>query len=204
MVIRTARTYLKAAPLALLILAFVAAYFAEPPSRLDLAQIVLREAPPAPIEIQSLEEKPTEVETKAPDPLNDLAPEALSSDPSLLDTGFGAGYGEGGPAVGGNGEASRLVGERTSIDRPARLLSRAPLDYPPEARNRGVSGEIILKVRIGASGSIEDARIERAIPAGVFEAAALRSVRSWRFEPAFVKGKAVAAWVTQKIRFEMN
>ncbi len=47
-------------------------------------------------------------------------------------------------------------------------------------------------------------QIAKAEPPGIFEEAALRAVRSWRFEPAFVKGKTVTSWILQKIRFEMN
>jgi len=193
-------------------LAAMACLVAENPLRLD-SFVEERKTETVAIELPkpAEEKKAPEPEPQAPaeDPLAALAPESLSANPSLMDSGFGAGFGAGGPATGsptgglGSGAAS-LVQDKTSVDRNARVVFRGPLDYPPAARGKGVTGEVLLRVRIGAGGAVEEVLITRADPPGVFEEAAQRAVRSWRFEPAFVKGKTVASWISQKIRFEMN
>jgi protein TonB len=184
---------------------------AEHPLRLDTTLDKARESETVAIELpKPPEQKAPEPEPQAPqeDPLAALAPEALSANPSLMDSGFGAGYGAGGPGTGSasglGGGAAALVNDKTSVDRNARVVFRAPLEYPSSARSKGVTGEVLLRLRIGEGGAVEEVQIARAEPSGIFEEAAQKAVRSWRFEPAFVKGRTVASWISQKIRFEMN
>ena len=193
------------------VLVAVICLVAENPLRLDTSHDRERESETVAIEVpKPPEQKAPEPEPQAPvkDPLAALAPEALSANPGLMDSGFGAGYGAGGPGTGSasglGGGAAALVNEKTSVDRSARVVFRSPLEYPSSARAKGVTGEVLLRVMIGPGGAVEDVQIARADPAGVFEEAAQRAVRSWRFEPAFVKGRTVASWISQKIRFEMN
>lgn len=183
---------------------------AEDPLRIETGMEHVRRNETIAIELpKAKEEKAPEPEPQAAaeDPLAALAPEALSANPGLMDSGFGAGYGSGGPSMGtgsGLGDAASLVQEKTSVDRNARVVFRGPLDYPNEARAKGVTGEVLLRVRVGPGGAVEEIQVAKAEPGGIFEEAAQRAVRSWRFEPAFVKGKTVASWISQKIRFEMN
>jgi len=185
--------------------------FAENPLRLDTFLEKEKKIETIAIELpKAKEEKAPEPEPQSPaeDPLAALAPEALSANPSLLDSGFGAGFGSGGPPTGSasglGAGAAALVQERTSVDRNARVVFRGPLEYPSEARGKGITGEVLLRVRIGTGGAVEDVQIAKAEPPGVFEEAAQKAVRSWRFEPAFVRGKTTVSWISQKIRFEMN
>lgn len=175
----------------------------EPPPEKEMTEVKL---PPPP------ESKPVEPEPvpSAPDPLAQLAPESFSADAGLTDAGFGTAFGSGGggPAIAGGGglgmDGAQLVGEKTSVDRPPKVVSRPPLDYPPEAKSRGIQGFVALKIRVDESGQVEEARVDESDPKGFFDEAALRSVRQWKFEPALVKGKTVAMWITQRIRFDMN
>lgn len=97
-----------------------------------------------------------------------------------------------------------LVGDRAELDRPARVLSRAPLEYPAEAKARGVQGHVVLRVSVGDTGAIESVQVAESTPPGFFDEAALRAVRQWRFEPAVIKGRLAMSWITQKITFEMD
>jgi protein TonB len=187
---------------------FLLASFAELPKNLDRSEQAKQEFTEIELPSSPPESKPPEPEpAAAPDPLADLAPESLSADASVQSS-FGLGFGEGGGPAGGSGglntDAGTLVGEKTSVDRPARVLQRSAPEYPAAARNKGISGTVTVKILIAASGSVEDAKVENATPPGVFEESALRAVRSWRFEPAMQKGKAVTAWLSQKIRYELN
>jgi protein TonB len=188
---------------------FLVALLAEHPSRLDksgdkkkqeLLEIEVPDAKPPVKEPEPV----TEAEMKS-DLMAELAPESMSSDTSLM--AFGQGFGEGGGSFGTGSltdSAQALVGEKTSVDKAARVLQRSPPEYPAAARGKGVSGEVLVRVKISTNGSVEEAKVEKADPPGIFEESALKAVRSWRFEPAIQKGAPVAAWLTQKIRFELN
>jgi protein TonB len=141
------------------------------------------------------------------DLLAQLAPESFSS---MQDLGGGVGFGNGGngPSIGGGGgfggDANTLVGQKTSVDRPPRAVLKSAPEFPQEARSRGVSGFVELKILVGLNGSIESIEVEKSEPAGFFDQAAMQAVRQWRFEPGITKGQAVAAWTTQRIKFELN
>lgn len=186
---------------------------AESPDRLDGGEIFSK--PPA----TSVALPPPPEAEKAPEPepalssrdaLASLAPESFASEASLTDAGFGTAFGSGGsgPAIAGGGglgtDGASLVGEKTSVDRPPRVVSRPPLDYPPEARSRGIKGFVVVRLRVGVSGQVDEALIAESEPKGFFDEAALRSVRQWKFEPGVQKGQTSALWILQRIRFEMN
>ncbi len=179
------------------------------PSELEKVELVKVK----PIAIQVPEAAKTEEPPPPPETptasslLTQLAPESFSSALNELG-GVGFGSGGSGPSIGGGGgfggDADTLVGKKTSVDRPPRAVSKAAPEYPAEARNRGVSGFVVLKILVGLNGAIENVKVEQSEPAGFFDQAALKSVKSWRFEPGVNKGQAVAAWTTQKIKFELN
>jgi protein TonB len=51
---------------------------------------------------------------------------------------------------------------------------------------------------------VEDVKVQQSEPSGFFDSAAIKAVRSWRFEPAVQQGTTIAAWTTQRIKFELN
>jgi TonB family protein len=54
---------------------------------------------------------------------------------------------------------------------------------------------------VAADGSVSNVIVERAEPAGVFDASALVAVRKWKFTPAMKNGKAVASRVRVPVEF---
>lgn len=77
--------------------------------------------------------------------------------------------------------------------RPVELLSGAALAYPPAAKAAGIEGSVTVRYDVTAEGAVANARVVASAPAGVFDAAALASVRQWRFRAAVVGGVAVPA-----------
>lgn len=71
-----------------------------------------------------------------------------------------------------------------STDPPPRMLSGRAPRYPMIAMNRRVEGSVQVGFTINADGSVGNARVLRAEPAGVFERAAVDAVEAYRFEPA--------------------
>ena len=70
----------------------------------------------------------------------------------------------------------------------ARPVHRVPPQYPVKAKQQGIEGYVVMDLRINAEGRVEDVRVVREKPEGVFRASALRVVRRWAFvspaEPA--------------------
>jgi TonB family protein len=84
-------------------------------------------------------------------------------------------------------------------------LVRIPPDYPPEALRGGVEGWVRLQFTITATGSVRDPVVIASNPPGVFDAAALRAILRWRFNPRIVNGAAVERSGAQtEIRFELR
>lgn len=185
---------------------------AEAPKNLDSSVAPIAESSPAPVvPVEMSEKKP---EQKDPLPANEeLVPDPFDSSESAPAAGMGEVFdssgGEGGgpritPGMSFGANANGLRQNSSASDHPAKVLSRAELDYPSEAKARGITGHVLLRLRIGTNGQVEEARVAESDPVGVFESAALRSVRSWRFEPALAQGRPQESWISQRIRFELN
>ena len=90
-------------------------------------------------------------------------------------------------------------------DRGVVPLVRVDPDYPPRARQRGIEGYVDLEFTIGPVGTVENARVIAANPPAVFDRAALRAVRRWRYNPQVVEGVAVAReGVRVRLRFKLG
>lgn len=74
--------------------------------------------------------------------------------------------------------------------------------YPPDAQAARVAGMVILEVRIGTDGSVEDARVLRSIP--ILDEAALEAVRQWRFTPTLLNGQPVPVIMTVTVNFTLE
>ncbi len=98
--------------------------------------------------------------------------------------------------------AQDAIMNENTVDVKPRIISRPPLEYPPEAAKKGLKGYVVINLLIGKDGSVEVAKILESQPAGIFDQAALNAVYSWRFFPAKYKAKPVKMWAKQKIRFQ--
>ncbi|MFT7879321.1 MAG: energy transducer TonB [Sulfurimonas sp.] len=103
----------------------------------------------------------------------------------------------------GDVAADAAMSEGT-VDSKPRVISRGPLEYPSSAAKKRIKGYVIVNLLIGKDGRVELAKVIASSPAGVFDQAALRGVRSWRFAPAKYKGNPVKVWAKQKVRFDLN
>lgn len=88
------------------------------------------------------------------------------------------------------GKASDL--SAGGADRDLIPLVRIDPEYPPKAKQRGISGWVELEFTIGPAGTVKDLKILRSHPRGVFDRAVLRAVRRWRYNPKIVDGKPVS------------
>ena len=93
------------------------------------------------------------------------------------------------------GDALRVGGE---IKSPRKIKDVKPI-YPPIAREAGVAGVVIIEVRIGTDGRIEEGHVLKSIP--LLDEAALDAVKQWQFEPTLMNGAPVPLMMTVTINF---
>ena len=97
--------------------------------------------------------------------------------------------------------------QRASGEVNAGILKRTryvPPVFPLPARERGIGGWVDMRFVVQPDGSVADAAIVGAQPVGIFEQAALDSVRRWRYEPVQRDGHAVSQRARVRVRFEMQ
>ena len=72
-----------------------------------------------------------------------------------------------------------------------KLLYQDEPEYPLVAKVAGVEGMVVLRVLIDRSGAMQEAKVVQGHPA--LRAAAVESLKTWRWEPIKVDGEAVPA-----------
>lgn len=116
--------------------------------------------------------------------------------------GGGSGLSGGGGGKGASGP--QFVYSLGMVDRAPKVLRRAPVHYPQEARRSGLSGVVTVRFMLSAQGGISRVSVVSASPAGVFNEAAVKAVQKWKFSPAVKDGRPVAVWVDMPIRFTLQ
>lgn len=80
-------------------------------------------------------------------------------------------------------------GQKASVDfHPPQVISAVEPSYPA---NTVAGGTVVLKVTVGAGGEIESVLVMQEAPG--FTQRAIETVRKWKFQPARLDGKPVAA-----------
>lgn len=90
------------------------------------------------------------------------------------------------------------------VDRQPRVISKIEPIYPYRARQRDITGKVVLKFLIDQKGRPKKISVLKAEPDGVFEKSAISAVEKWKFEPGYYQGHPVATWVTLPIRFNLS
>lgn len=86
---------------------------------------------------------------------------------------------------------------------PAALSPIQPV-YPDEAANRNIQGSVVLLLLIDENGTVREASVVEAQPAGYFEETALSAFRRARFRPAERKGRVVKSRALIRVSFELT
>jgi protein TonB len=100
--------------------------------------------------------------------------------------------------------SKKLTMTEDAVDSLPEPRSRRAPEYPSKARERGIQGHVMLRLKISDSGDVEQVKVVDAQPVGVFEDVAVAAVRQWTFQPATYRGAPVAVSVSQKIPFRLN
>lgn len=80
-------------------------------------------------------------------------------------------------------------------------VSSPPPRYPSDAMRRGESGDVLLRVQVGADGVPKAVEVVRSSHSRSLDRAAIDAVRKWRFQPARQGGQAVEGTVQVPISF---
>ena len=105
--------------------------------------------------------------------------------------------------LGDVGVPGGLVFSESELDSRPHWVVRT-VEYPYRARQRGLEGEVDVKLLVRRDGTVGEVQILAARPEGVFEEAVRRAAAAWRFEPGRIAGEAVDAWVVTTVSFRMN
>lgn len=79
-----------------------------------------------------------------------------------------------------------------------------PPKYPPQAVRQRITGEVLLKVLVGADGSPQEITIERSSGSRLLDKAAIDAVKTWMFNPGEKNGQRAAGYALVPIRFDLN
>ena len=97
-----------------------------------------------------------------------------------------------------------LVACASESTRSLQLVSGGGVVYPPEAKARGVEGYVVVRYDVDAAGEVINPRVVEAKPEGVFDAAALETVSSWRFRAAEGAATRVVEGVESRVEFSLD
>ena len=141
---------------------------------------------------------PKKQKPEEPPPPPDLSLTRTSSlDDGLQEMALGVGLEldiEGGPNLGA------AVSDRDPVP-----VVRVNPQYPPRAAERGTEGWVELRFSISASGTVEDAEVTKSHPGKVFDRAALRAVRRWKYNPKIKDGNPVERHgITVRLEFKLQ
>ena len=98
-----------------------------------------------------------------------------------------------GPALGTQGNLATL-----------KKLRGNPPAYPRRELAREVEGEVVLRVLVGADGLPQQIDVVGGTRNRNFEAAAIRAIKRWRFQPYTVDGVPRAAWARVPVVFSLD
>jgi len=95
------------------------------------------------------------------------------------------------PTVDTRASLGRISVNLGGSDRDAIPLVRINPDYPARAVSRGIEGWVLVQFTITPAGTVKDAKVMDAEPKGYFEAAALKAISRWKYNPMIDGGVAV-------------
>jgi len=93
--------------------------------------------------------------------------------------------------------------EAAQVAVPARLLTRAPVVYPPEARAQEIETDVRVEIVIDALGRVVAARSLAKAGYGLDDAAE-RAIRIYRFSPAVKEGRPVSVRMRWTVQFRLG
>lgn len=98
-------------------------------------------------------------------------------------------------------ELNQRVAEQ-GYDTPPKPVTQVPAEYPERAQERGLVGEVLIKVSIDETGKVTDAQVERSDADRDLIESAVRAAMRWTFEPAVRYGSPVPSSIVIPFNFK--
>lgn len=83
-------------------------------------------------------------------------------------------------------------------------LVRIPPIYPMRAANRRIEGWVKVEFTITKEGTVKDAVVVAAQPSSIFNRAALKAIKRWKFKPQIIAGEAYEQRAVQTLKFNLK
>jgi TonB family protein len=77
-------------------------------------------------------------------------------------------------------------------------------EYPTKAQRRKAEGFVDMNFTVDPSGQVVDVAVINADPKDLFEEAAMRSIKRWKFKPLVIDGEAVSQRLALRMRFRLQ
>ena len=139
---------------------------------------------------QNLQTKDREIPDKKP-PEEPPPPPPLTTSQNDKPDANASGFAQSFDLTADLGGASIGVGTGT-VDTDAIPLVRVDPTYPIRAKERGIEGWVQVEFTISPRGTVIDPRVVAYEPSSIFNQAALRAIRRWKYNPKIVDGKPVS------------
>ncbi len=88
----------------------------------------------------------------------------------------------------------QVLPDSNPFDKDPTVIRKVDPEYPKEALKDSLEGNVKVKVHVNASGRVYYAEIEFS-DNDIFNDAALKAARKWKFTPAILKGRPVSVWI---------
>lgn len=84
-----------------------------------------------------------------------------------------------------------------------RLVKKVNPVYPEEAKKQGLTGNVILTLKIGKDGKVLDVTVKESVQE-LLDQSAVDAVRQWEYSPPVLEGEPVEVLATVTIAFKLN
>jgi TonB family protein len=84
----------------------------------------------------------------------------------------------------------------------SQLISRTPPQYPADAKQAGIEGDVLLTVLIARDGSVQQLDVKSGHP--LLASAALEAVRQWKYRPTLLNGQPVEVVTSIHFNFALD
>ena len=91
---------------------------------------------------------------------------------------------------------------RTEVDEKVKFLVRPNPQYTQAARQKGITGTVVIKAICSATGRVTNIIVVRGLPQGLTEQA-MAAVKAVKFTPAMKDGKPVSMWMQFEYNFSL-
>jgi len=96
-----------------------------------------------------------------------------------------------------------VAAKTANVPQPVVIRNTPPI-YPETARRAGWEGRVTVRVEVSADGLPMSVTLAKSSGYGVLDQAALRAVKTWRFQPRTMGGVAMAGIVDVPVNFTLS